>query len=731
MADTTIPEPIDDMLRRETGDVVATSEVKERGVYQVYEGSRVPVSKRYGAIWKARLDSALSARTELANGWDESIRYYNNDQLSHREAHRGASGNARISKRTNRLHTETENLIFSGINSMIPAIYAKNPEGEYTAYDDEDKDMARLVERLTNALASMKFAPGFNAKPRLKQCIVLASLTNAGWIEIAYQDLEDSNEQVIGALTEAANRLADAKTEEEVHSAEGDLQALEDKFDVSRPEGPIMRVRSPRDIVVDPNSVEPDHMDAQWIMACDMLPTNYIAARYGKRKTKGGDTKVESAYKPTHILPVSSAGGVTDIEAQVNNFKLVKSEGLSPGDYGFQDKNDFDSAMMTKVWFVWDRTTRRVFMYHDEDWTWPLWVWDDPLGLPRFYPFFKLSFLTPPIGAHGKGEVTYVLDQQDAVNEIHDEWRRARQKMKWTVLYNSEVLSKQAVEAVLKGDDGTARGVSGVPEGTKISDHLWRPEPFVMQFGALFDPTPKMQAIDRVFGINEVLRGAQFKTNTTNQAINTYNSVSSMRLDDKIDSVEDFIGEILHNIAMLCVSKMSQQQVENVIGSKNATAWKQMSPSQFAAQFNLRVVGGSTLKPTSATKKQEALQAGQVLGQFAKATPVALTLFIRILQNAFDNFTIKSEDWDELLAALPTNSGAQPGGPAAPGAPPGAVPPSGPSAPGGDMMQQLAAMLDQLPPQLRAALGQLLQQGMPAAQALQTMSQVMQNSQGK
>ena len=44
-------------------------------------------------------------------------------------------------------------------------------------------------------------------------------------------------------------------------------------------------------------------------------------------------------------------------------------------------RSQYDKACYTKVWYVWDKVTRRLEMYADNDWKWPIWVWDDPYQL--------------------------------------------------------------------------------------------------------------------------------------------------------------------------------------------------------------------------------------------------------------------------------------------------------------------------------------------------------------
>jgi hypothetical protein len=224
---------------------------------------------------------------------------------------------------------------------------------------------------------------------------------------------------------------------------------------------------------------------------------------------------------------------------------------LEAATYGFNNPRAFKAACHTKVWYVWDKTTRRVMMFADNKWKWPIWVWDDPLKLPRFFPYFALWFHESTNTNSPKGEVTYYLDQQDAINEIHSEVRRGRQWARRNVLYNKNKASQEDVEAVLKGDDGTARGID-IPEGMKMDDMIFSFVPPGLKMPEFFSPDTQFQAINRITGISDAMRGAQFKTNTTNQAIDAYQKNTDIRVDERVDLIEDFIGEVMHNIVMLC-----------------------------------------------------------------------------------------------------------------------------------------------------------------------------------
>src|SRR5262249_22105625 len=154
-------------------------------------------------------------------------------------------------------------------------------------------------------------------------------------------------------------------------------------------------------------------------------------------------------------------------------------------------------------------------------------------------------------------------------------------------------------EVVLKGPDGTARGVD-VPEGMKLGDIVTTFTPPSLNHPELLDPQNKFAAINRLTGINDAQRGAQFKTNTTNDAIDFYQKNVDIRVDEKIDMIEDWIGMIAWQVLQMLVQNWTQEDVATIIGAELAANWRQIpDPSVLRTTLNLRIVGGSTDKPTS------------------------------------------------------------------------------------------------------------------------------------
>ena len=741
-------DPLEDALTQ--ADVGLPEAPEPPAVYKAMPDSRIPVSSKRGGLWRSRRDIAKKQMGDLIDAWDEAIRYYNHDQADHRDGagggHTGRSvstaGNKNVARRLNDRFSSTENIVFSNINAQIPELYAKNPIVSVTnemvgdpALTAASDAYARALQKLIDKLFTMKYAPGVNIKPKAKKNVLIALLTNRAWFEVGYTNKDKSSEQAMVDLQSLSDELAKAKDDNEIREIEGALTALEEKVEFLQPSGPYVRIRMPHQVLVDPNSNDPWLGDANWIMIEDTLPTEYINAVYGEENE---DTdEVRSIFEPTHVLSAGGGGNEED-------FTLFDKKENGYSAYGFTSPDEFNKACMTRVWYVWDRVTRRLEMYADNDWKWPIWVWDDPYQLQGFYPLTPLWFHENPVAVYAKGEVSYYLDQQDQINEINDEKRRALLWARRNIFYNPETgITQEVADRILKGPDGTATPIK-LPEGMKGTEAIFSIPPPSTAFTQLFDKKDLYESIDRIANTSEVERGGQFKTNTTNKAIDYYSTMGNMRMDMRLDAIEDALGDVGWKLAQLCLRFMDPQTVQQITGLDVTQFWTPLDNLRDYARMSVTVIGGSTQKLTTQQKKQEAVQVGQVMAQYVRAAPAsALKVSLDMLSKAFDDFMITKEDWDsieqEVAAMAQSQQGGAPGqAPSGGGAPPQAGVPPQPSGPqpgapqAGGGMQVAAAVvqaLQQLPPPVLQAIGNALSQGVPPQEIFKQMLQAQGSTQ--
>jgi len=620
-------------------------------IYRVIGESKIPVSKHRGPLWHSRYDQGRAAMSKNTDAWNEAYRYYRHDHTRQGAGSRHEEDNTAAGKSLAGNFDSTENIVFANVSALVPLLFTKNPDAEFTCEDKADQQKARVVEKLVNVLAAKKTTPGLNLKRKVKRNIVSTSLTNLGWFEVGYTLREQSSEAALEEIQKLSLELEKATSQKDIKECEGKLLALEETIDMLSPSGPWCKVRRPDQIIVDPTATDLDLSGpCNWVMIEDLMYTSLLRARYGRKKPDSDEW--ESVFSPTNVIKAGVSPDQGE-RGQTDNFQLFSYSTSEYSKYGYADQRSFLAAQMTKVVYVWDKVTRRVELYNCNDWCYPLWVWDDPYSLDQFFSVVPMEFHTDPITMYAKGEVTYYLDQQDDINIINNEWAKVRKFAAGKVVYDKNSLKDNSVlEALVAGThDSNTIGVD-LPEGKKLGDvlgPLLPPSADAMKF---FDKKPTLEAIDRLSGVASVQRGVEYKTNTTNKAIESYESQIQTRADEKMDAIEDSVGTVLWLTAQMCMQFMEKQEVITLVGEELGSQWETMNATDIRRLFTPRVVGGSTLKPTSRAKKEQALQISQIIGQFTRATPIAAVVALKVLSQAFDNVTVSQEDWELIYKGI-------------------------------------------------------------------------------
>lgn len=647
MINDVIPEYMNEQLNETLGIDEANGSQYEP-VYRVYGDNRIPVSKVEGKLWSNRKDQAVKVMKDVSDAWDLAYKYFNADQIGIKD-----DGSYEFNKDKLRNNKEnTENLIWANNTGILPALYSQDPRVEITSNkvnDDISSKTATMIERLVNTLFTKRVAPGLNLKNKARKAILNCTLTNRGIIKVGYNFKNDANEEAIRDINIIAQQLQKAKSIKEIKELEGKLQALEEVVNYSSPEGPYVKSVRPYDLFIDPNAEDQDGTDAKWIMEREWLPTEYLKAKYGKYNED--NEEVESIYKPGKVLPVDNNRNNENIFDGEETLTLDGIDDNNYREFGYENVEQYKRNCLTECFWVWDKTKRRVYLYSNNDWSYPLWVWNDPYELEEFYPYYVLNFHENPTQTLCKGEASYYLDQQNTINMINSQLQKMRKFGFNHYLFDSA--SGVDVKDIMNWANGGKSIVPiKLPPNKKFEDVLFTGSVPYDKNQMLYDKQDLLRVVDMISGTDAATRSGEYKTNTTNLAIQTYVAGKSMRLDDKRDQIENWLGRIAWGIAQLCLINMDINQVIKLIGQQAGANWINLSSDEIVNQFSLRCVGGTTVKPTSDSKKQQALQMSQVLGQFASASPYTVIIMLQILEKAFDDVTVSQEDIEMIKNSI-------------------------------------------------------------------------------
>ena len=633
-----IPQDINEQLD-EAVENTAKNDGEYIPQYRMVGNSRIPVSKTEGKLWQTRLNQAKTSMKDVENHWEKALTYFNIDQVGYKSVKDDQYTQASSTNKLKNTDKCTENLIYTNIVGMLPNLYSQNPSVTITPeiYSEENDQMSRVLQRLINIILQKRVTPGINMQPKARKAIINCMLTNRGIIKIGWIAKTQMNDQVIDDINTISEKLRNAKTVKEIQELEGQLTALNEMVDFSESSCCYAQHVLPTDLFIDPTAQEQDGSDAKWMIERTLLPTDWLRAKFGFKK----DEETRSVYAPNQVLKLNPDENLDD---EMQN--VIKEDTFSDN-YGYNNQETLKKSQLTECYWVWDKVKRRVYLYNGEEWDYPVWVYDDPYKLQEFFPYYILNFNESPNTTMTHGEVSLYLDQQDEVNLINSQLHKMRNFGFDHYLFNTNAgVSRKDIEAWANGGNKIV-GIS-LPPGVKFEEVLFTGQVPVDKNQILFEKGDLFRQIDAASGTDATIRSGEYKTNTTNLAIQTYMAGKSVKLDDKRDLIERWLGNIAWGLAQLCLQFMSQDEIMEILGRDFAQYWRNYSASEIKQVFSLACVGGSTQRPNSAAKQQQAMSMVQLLGQFAQATPQVLVVALKLLARSFDSYVVTAEDIEQV-----------------------------------------------------------------------------------
>jgi len=542
--------------------------------------------------------------------------------------------------------TPKENTVRTSVETLVDYTYMRNPTAEITAYDSEDKALSTLLQKILDALMNKRTLPGINLRPKMLKQIINAHLTNFGILELTWQGEKGSIEQVLEINNKVKEQIKEEKDQEQAGRLYKLLDILQQELDTRKHIGISVRVRSPFSLIVDPNCEEIDLSDAKWVMDRDVMNIDHIRAEYMIH-----DEEANTFYFKYDNNTRFDYGTDVSITTQATSEASI-IDAIMPEVDAEQAKLRVKNTL--PIVKVYDRTTKLIYFYIEGQWETPLWVYEDEMELSRFFPFFILAFSSCLNSIIQSGEVTHYLPFQKEMHKIDEQISNIRNKAFNKYLFNSGVIDAAEATKLFNFLDKPSTKIEALPIKLRDQDRalseIFEPVKMPMtQFTEIFDKQDLRGALSRTTRITEAMKGAEFKTNTTNQAINTYNEFAANRGESLTDKIELSTEALLWSICEIIISKMSVAQVSQLITVKEAQAFQNMNVTEFNNIYNLAIAAGSIEKPTSQAKKQEAFQIIQMLGQFGTTAPMTtLGIVSKLLRSAFSKSLVSDSDLELL-----------------------------------------------------------------------------------
>ena len=593
-------------------------ETEYQPLYKMVANNKIAVSKKEGTLWYQRLQFAKKQMDQLSEEWELNVQTYMGCQKP-----RGDNDHKQL--RLNEREYDYENLVWSNTNAINRETIMKLPHIELTAKDQMSEPYVIPFEDAINRYLGQIGNNGLNLKEKLKKVDVGAQLTNRGIIRLDWNDVIDG-EAVKSEINKIEQQLSEQGLKlETVKSLEGKLFALNEKLEESGMSGLQLTLVDPRNLYIDPNAQLETGLDADWMIERRTELRSIIEAKYG--------TQEGTVY----------AGEKSDIGTdQDRAYDYVVGE-----DERSEMERNKDCQTVT-TYYVWDKLKKRVYLYEEGRWDYPLWVWEDPYGLIQFFPYFVLAYNLDPYSNKGLAECSYYLPIQNQINDINSKLKQARDRaFNVTVVDDAARLDDKDLQNFTNGKSGYIK--VRVPEGKRLSDVLTpAPTPGLEQ--PLMDKSGLYAVMQKMSSSDPTMRGEEYRTNTTNMAIQQYGGAKKIIIGVRIDNIIAYYIRIAKEALKLMIERFTMDDWSKLIGEQEV---QQVvgNPVNYE-DLKFQWAGDDTVEPTSAMKKQEAVQLAQIMGQFAGATPAITIVMLKLMSRAFNEIVITPEDWEMVFQGI-------------------------------------------------------------------------------
>ena len=603
----------------------------DQDFYTVFNTTRllnenaIPVPPKLGERIRMQHDATLEVYKPYHEDWRNAVKVFNEEGSVADYIKCGVA---------------KDNYVRQNVQSLIDFTYLRNPTAEFTPLRDieegepEDKFVKALSATL-DVVISENNIHGIGLRKYIQRQLVTSHLTNHGIVKLDYIPKVGSLDDVRELYALAQQEIKKTDDVDKLNHLYSLLERLSEEMQNRRPMGLKLKNVSAFMFFADPQCTKDDFSDASFTFEYEYLKESYIQSEF---LTYSEDDQCwYYRYDKSKIFTsgVTKSGNSTQDKAKEALVDELMPEAKE------KEVEYYRKDTILCVWW-YDRITKQKYLYVVGQWDTPLWVYEDELQISQFFPHFLLAF-SPSIGNILRySEASYYIPHQIRINQNAEQKEFIRRHAFSTLVYNPKnVDPKEAKKFIDTMRKDKKTGIRALPLAlsnpeAKIADAFEPLIPPSAQMQQLFDDNHSVEMIQRGSRLNNAMQGGEFRTNTTNDAVEAYNMAAETKVSAITDMVEETTAKLFWAITEIIVSKFDKDYVATIIGAKKASAFNQMDILTFNSQYIMRIEAGSTEKPNSAAKKREAVQIIQMLGQFGKAAPMTIISIVsKLLRKVF------------------------------------------------------------------------------------------------
>jgi hypothetical protein len=496
------------------------------------------------------------------------------------------------------------NLIYATQATLLPHIYAKNPEIAVTpteAVGEEEYAKTKRFSKTAQAALNRMFVEEPKLKARAKANVRSTMNTSVGWLKLTLQsslegdpltlariaDIQDNLNRIEHLVRESKHTVDPHELNRQREELKLQYKTILDGKEVKLAKGFVIdRVKTEDIFILDESIREFD----DYVHAKKLAHRVWMTDDDYKQRFKRKVDKTASVYgQPASGEAVDESGA--KIEINTNN----------------EDRNTYRA-----VYEVWDRTTNMVSVVCEGCKGYSKAPRSMEWSSERWYPFFALAFNVVEGRWRPLSDVELLQHLQDEYNTTRHLYAEARKEAIPTRLFRKSGGLTEEDIANLK--DRRARdwiGVEGNPT-MPLKDEILQLDGITID-PAAYDVTLIRNDMDMMVGLSDASRSNLIQAKTATEAEIMRQSLMT-RVAERQDSAEDMVSEMATACLQIMLQAFSKAEIQELVGE--GADWPEEADIEtIFRQIRVSVKAGTTGRPNQVKERESWAQIMPIINE--------------------------------------------------------------------------------------------------------------------
>lgn len=473
------------------------------------------------------------------------------------------------------------NLIHSTLSTMLPRIYAKNPEIAVNPAPNVDPQLYPVARRFaeTVRIVVQKELERASLKKRMKTAVRSTQTTAIGWLKVSYQrdkrtdplilqrlnDTQDNLQRIEHLLREIKDGDESSEIEAQRDELKQQVEALEGNVEVSVAEGLCIDFCLTDDVLVDASLRQFDAYTDRPLAMGVWYSKDQFSETFGRTP----DTAA-TAYE--------KLGG----EAEETGKPELKARNY-------------------RVWEIWDKHSSTIYTITEGECRWTRAPYQPNKVGERWHSLFALAYNLVDGQFEPLSDVELLQELQKEYEDTRNKFAEHREKSVPHWIADSS-MDERDIKRKVVAELGE---IVLVDAGGRPLAEVFQAAQTLPVKAELYDVSQIRSDAELVSGIGDAARGNVQRAKTLGEAEILESSLAT-RTGERQDVNEDLIREIAEYSTEILLQELTPQQAQRIAGP--SATWPSMQKRDVFEMLQIEIRAGSSGKPNKQREQQQWLQ---------------------------------------------------------------------------------------------------------------------------